>query len=71
MDEEKRRLYMAELREQEQALARDPRFEREAPSLWKRVALLAFVMLLFWMAARMRLSAIPHTPEAKVSYANR
>lgn len=69
VDEEKRQLYIAQLREQEQALAQDPRFDRQAPSAWKRVALLAFVALMFWIAIRMRMSMIPDKPE--VIYASR
>jgi hypothetical protein len=74
MDEEKRRLYMAELREQEVALASDPRFEREAPSAWKRVALLVFIVLMFWVAIRMRMDGEQQKPvnaEPEVIYASR
>jgi hypothetical protein len=70
-DEEKRRIYIAQLREQERALAQDPRFERPAPSAWKRAALIAFVVVMFWMAISMRLSIHKAKPKPEVIYANR
>ncbi|KAL6301506.1 hypothetical protein BKA93DRAFT_818936 [Sparassis latifolia] len=35
-------------------LSRDPRFNPPTPSVWKRVALLIFVVVLFWLAFSMR-----------------
>jgi hypothetical protein len=66
---EKRALAAAQLREQERALAADPRFNPEAPSVWKRVALILFLIFMFWLAVRMRLAQVPS--QANVVYADR
>jgi hypothetical protein len=66
---EKRARAVAELRELERALAADPRFAREAPAAWKRAALLFFMIVMFWLAVRMRLTQVPS--EANPAYADR
>ncbi|EJD01763.1 uncharacterized protein FOMMEDRAFT_158924 [Fomitiporia mediterranea MF3/22] len=38
--------------------ARDPRFELPTPPAWQRVALVLFVVFLFWMLYKLRASAL-------------
>ncbi|KAJ8592589.1 hypothetical protein M405DRAFT_733000 [Rhizopogon salebrosus TDB-379] len=45
----------------------DPRFNRPAPSLWKRVALLLVVAFLFWAAFQLK----PQRSEPKIIHAER
>ncbi|KAG6835850.1 hypothetical protein H0H93_013960, partial [Arthromyces matolae] len=49
----------------------DPRFNPPTPSPFKRLALLVFVLLLFWFAFTLRASLWKGNREAKVIYANR
>lgn len=55
-------------RELQRQTERDPRFNVPPPSTWKRVALLLFVGLLFWLSFYVKLSK-PEKP--KVIHANR
>ena len=51
-------------------LRRDPRFNPPPPSAWKRVALLITIVVLFYVALRMRMALIrPNEPQ--VIHANR
>ncbi len=52
---------------------RDPRFYQETPSVMKRVLLLVFVALLFWLAFSMRRSMMMAAfgPEAEAGKADR
>ncbi|EPQ50382.1 hypothetical protein GLOTRDRAFT_118339 [Gloeophyllum trabeum ATCC 11539] len=45
----------------------DPRFNQPAPSIWKRVALIGFVFLLFWLGLHLRLQS----QKPKVVHAHR
>ncbi|KAH7921656.1 hypothetical protein BV22DRAFT_1198022 [Leucogyrophana mollusca] len=55
--------------EQETRIAQpDPRFNRQSPSWWKRVALLSFIAFLFWLAFTLRPS---RNVEPKVIHASR
>ncbi|EIN05261.1 hypothetical protein PUNSTDRAFT_146102 [Punctularia strigosozonata HHB-11173 SS5] len=47
----------------------DPRFDRPVPSIWKRVALLLFTAVLFYLAVKMRFNA--KTTKPQTVYANR
>jgi hypothetical protein len=56
-----------ELQSQMKQLHADPRFNRPAPSLWKRVALLLVVAFLFWAAFQLK----PQRSEPKIIHAER
>ncbi|KAG6875918.1 hypothetical protein C0993_006822 [Termitomyces sp. T159_Od127] len=49
----------------------DPRFNPPTPSPFKRAALIAFVILLLWIAFSLRPSLLKNNREAKVIYASR
>ncbi|OCH84560.1 hypothetical protein OBBRIDRAFT_395844 [Obba rivulosa] len=49
-------------------LNRDPRFNPPTPSPWKRIALLAFVVALFYVALKLRVNLAKQT---QVVYADR
>ncbi|KAG1827969.1 hypothetical protein EV424DRAFT_1345118 [Suillus variegatus] len=56
-----------QLRSQIQQLHADPRFNRPAPSLWKRIALLLVVAFLFWAAFQVQ----PKRSQPKIIHAER
>jgi len=43
-----------ELQSQMKQLHADPRFNRPAPSIWKRISLLLFIAFLFWAAFQLK-----------------
>lgn len=47
----------------------DPRFNVVAPAWWKRVALLIFVVFLFWFGLQMR--GLGQKEDDRIVYANR
>lgn len=49
----------------------DPRFNPPTPSPFKRAALIAFTILLFWIAFNLRPSLWNNNREGKVVYASR
>lgn len=49
-------------------LQRDPRFNPPTPSAWKRAALLAFVVVLFYIAYNMRVNL---ARQSQIVYADR
>ncbi|KZV66908.1 hypothetical protein PENSPDRAFT_755352 [Peniophora sp. CONT] len=49
-------------------LARDPRFNPPAPAAWKRVALLLFVALMFFLTYWLRPAPPPHVRKPDVAY---
>ncbi|KAH9948597.1 hypothetical protein B0H21DRAFT_230595 [Amylocystis lapponica] len=44
----------SDIRKLNEHLNRDPRFNPPTPSFWKRLALVAFVVVLFWFAITLR-----------------
>ncbi|KAG1733350.1 uncharacterized protein EDB91DRAFT_1057544 [Suillus paluster] len=57
----------SQLQSQIKQLHADPRFNRPAPSLWKRIALLLAVAFLFWLAFQFQ----PRRSQPKVVHAER
>lgn len=51
-------------------LVHDPRFEQPTPARWKRVALLIFIGIMFWVAFNMR-SSLLKGKKQKVIFASR
>lgn len=49
-------------------LNQDPRFNQPTPSTWKRLVLLLFIVVLFWLALSLRLQK---PSQANVVHANR
>jgi len=56
-----------EIQSQMKQLQADPRFNRPAPSIWKRIALLLAVGFLFWAALQLK----PQKSQPKVIHADR
>ncbi|RDX46292.1 hypothetical protein OH76DRAFT_1356346 [Lentinus brumalis] len=73
--DEKRRIPRQEptsdIRELHRRLEQDPRFNPPTPSAWKRIALVIFMLALFWLGLKMRLNAIEQTTDPKVVHAQR
>jgi hypothetical protein len=67
-DWEKRELLQRDLDDAHAALEADPRFHTPTPAPWKRVGLLVFMAILFWIALRMR---APQPEQPKIVHANR
>ena len=53
----------SDVHELHRRLAQDPRFNPPTPSPWKRVALLAFVLAILWLAFSLRMSAKQSHPQ--------
>ncbi|KAH8094528.1 hypothetical protein BXZ70DRAFT_362498 [Cristinia sonorae] len=60
----------SDVNELRRRLAKDPRFNPPTPSYWKRVALIIVVILLFYVALKMRVALAKSRPP-QVIYANR
>ena len=61
----------SDLRELHRRLEQDPRFNPPTPSVWKRIALIVFLVMLLWLGLKLRLNAIEQTAEPKVVHAQR
>ncbi|KAI0763344.1 hypothetical protein BD413DRAFT_484506 [Trametes elegans] len=60
----------SDIHELHRRLEEDPRFNPPTPSVWKRVALVFFLLAVFWLGFRLRAS-VAQPPQTKVVHASR
>lgn len=69
-DAPKREAPTSDINVLKERLQKDPRFNPPTPSLWKRVALIAAIVVLFYVALKMRMAMV-QPQSAPVVHANR